>query len=73
MIHQPSGGSQGQCTDIQIQAEQILKIKQRLNKILAENTGKTVGEIEMDCERDHFMDAEEAKTYGLIDKVIYKR
>jgi ATP-dependent Clp protease protease subunit len=73
MIHQPSGGSQGQCTDIQIQAEQILKIKQRLNKILAENTGKTVEEIERDCERDHFMDAEEAKTYGLIDKVIYKR
>ena len=73
MIHQPSGGSQGQCTDIQIQAEQILKIKKRLNAILAENTGKTVEQIEQDCERDHFMTAEEAREYGLIDKVIYKR
>ena len=73
MIHQPSGGSQGQCTDIQIQAEQILKIKKKLNSILAGNTGKTIEEIERDCERDHFMDAEEAKGYGLIDKVIYKR
>ncbi len=73
MIHQPSGGSQGQCTDIQIQAEQILKIKKKLNAILAENTGKAVEIIERDCERDHFMSAEEAKDYGLIDKVIYKR
>ena len=73
MIHQPSGGSQGQCTDIQIQAEQILKIKKKLNSILAGNTGKTVEEVERDCERDHFMTAEEAKDYGLIDKVIYKR
>ena len=73
MIHQPSGGSQGQCTDIQIQAEQILKIKKRLNAILAENTGKDVEVIERDCERDHFMSAEEARDYGLIDKVIYKR
>ena len=73
MIHQPSGGSQGQATDIQIQAEQILKIKNRLNKILAENTGKAVEEVERDCERDHFMSAEEAQAYGLIDKVIYKR
>ena len=73
MIHQPSGGSQGQCTDIQIQAEQILKIKNRLNKILAENTGKSVEQIAADCERDHFMTAEEAQTYGLVDKVIYKR
>ena len=73
MIHQPSGGSQGQCTDIQIQAEQILKIKKKLNAILAENTGKSVEEVERDCERDHFMTAEEAKAYGLIDKVIYKR
>ena len=73
MIHQPSGGSQGQCTDIQIQAEQILKIKKRLNKILAEKTGKSVETIEADCERDHFMTAEEAKEYGLIDQVIYKR
>lgn len=73
MIHQPSGGSQGQCTDIQIQAEQILKIKKKLNAILSQNTGKSVEEIERDCERDHFMTAEEAKDYGLIDKVIYKR
>lgn len=73
MIHQPSGGSRGQCTDIQIQAEQILKVKQRLNRILAGNTGKTVEEIERDCERDYFMTAEEAKDYGLIDQVIVKR
>ena len=73
MIHQPSSGSQGQCTDIQIQAEQILRIKQRLNKILSENTGKPIEEVERDCERDHFMDAEEAREYGLIDKVIFKR
>ena len=66
MIHQPSGGSQGQCTDIQIQARQILRIKDRLNHILAENTGKPV-------ERDNFMTAEEAQAYGLVDKVIYKR
>ncbi len=73
MIHQPSGGSQGQATDIQIQAEHILKIKKKLNEILAGNTGKSLEEIERDCERDHFMSAEEAKEYGLIDKVIYKR
>jgi ATP-dependent Clp protease protease subunit len=73
MIHQPSGGSQGQATDIQIQAEQILKIKKKLNEILAENTGKDISVIERDTERDHFMTAEEAREYGLIDKVIYKR
>ena len=73
MIHQPSGGSRGQCTDIQIQAEQILKIKNRLNTILAANTGKSVEEVERDCERDHFMSAEEAQAYGLIDKIIVKR
>ena len=73
MIHQPSGGSQGQCTDIQIQAEQILKIKRNLNRILAENTGKSVETIELDCERDHFMSAQKAMEYGLIDKVITKR
>ena len=73
MIHQPSGGSQGQATDIQIQAEHILKIKKKLNEILADNTGRSIEEIERDCERDHFMSAEEAKEYGLIDKVIYKR
>ena len=73
MIHQPSGGSRGQCTDIQIQAEYLQKIKNRLNKILAENTGKSVEEVERDCERDHFMTAEEAMAYGLVDKVITKR
>ena len=73
MIHQPSGGSQGQATDIQIQAEQILKIKKKLNEILAGNTGKDIAVIEQDTERDHFMTAEEAREYGLIDKVIYKR
>ena len=73
MIHQPSGGSRGQCTDIQIQAEQILKIKNRLNAILAANTGKDIAVIERDCERDNFMSAEEAKAYGLIDQIIYKR
>ena len=73
MIHQPSGGSQGQATDIQIQAEQILKIKKKLNEILAENTCKDISVIERDTERDHFMTAEEAREYGLIDKVIYKR
>ena len=73
MIHQPSGGSQGQCTDIQIQAEHIQKIKNRLNQILSANTGKDISVIELDCERDHFMTAEEAKEYGLIDQVIYSR
>ena len=73
MIHQPSGGSQGQATDIQIQAEQSLKIKKKLNEILAGNTGKELSVIEHDTERDHFMTAEEAREYGLIDKVIYKR
>ena len=73
MIHQPSGGSRGQATDIQIQAEQSLKIKKRLNAILAANTGKTLEEIERDCERDHFMTAEEAREYGITDQVITKR
>ena len=73
MIHQPSGGSQGQATDIQIQAEQILKIKKKLNEILAGNTGKELSVIEHDTERDHFMTAEEAREYGPIDKVIYTR
>ena len=73
MIHQPSGGSQGQATDIQIQTEQILKIKKKLNEILAGNTEKDISVIERDTERDHFMTAEEAREYGLIDKVIYKR
>jgi len=73
MIHQPSGGFKGQATDIQIHAENILKIKDRLNKILAENTGKTVEEVRNASERDNFMTAEEAKAFGLIDDVIIKR
>lgn len=70
MIHQPSGGAQGQATEIQIAAENILKIKARLNKILAENTGKSVEEVAKDTERDNYMSAEEAVAYGLIDAVI---
>ena len=73
MIHQPSGGSRGQASDIKIQADQILRIRETLNRILAENTGKTVEQIALDTERDHFLTAEEAREYGLIDKVIYKR
>ena len=73
MIHQPSGGSQGQATEIQIQAEQILKIRKQLNSIMAANTGKSIEEIQRDTERDHYMTAQEAMEYGLIDKVIYKR
>ncbi len=73
MIHQPSGGTQGQVTDIEIQAKRMLHMKKKINKILAENTGKPIEVIEKDCERDYFMTAEEAKDYGLIDKVIYKR
>ena len=73
MIHQPLGGSRGQATDIQIQAAQILKIKKKLNTILAENTGKPVETVTADCERDYYMTAEEAREYGLIDKVLYKR
>ena len=73
MIHQPSGGSQGQATDIKIQAEHILRIKDRLNQILAANTGKPIDVIAADTERDNFMTAEEAQAYGLIDKVIAHR
>ncbi len=73
MIHQPSGGAQGQATDIQIQAERIAQMKKKLTKILADNTGKDVETVAADCERDHFMTAEEAKAYGLIDQVIDKR
>lgn len=73
MIHQPLGGFQGQATDIEIHAQQILKIKDKLNRILAENTGKDIEVIRADTERDNFMGAEEAKDYGLIDKVIFKR
>ena len=70
LIHQPSGGAQGQASDIQIQAEQILKIKKRLNKILSDNTGQSIEKIQKDTDRDFSMDAYEAKEYGLIDKVI---
>lgn len=70
MIHQPSGGARGQATDIRIHAENILRMKERLNNILAENTGKPVDVIEQDTERDNFMTAEEAKAYGIIDDVI---
>ena len=73
MIHQPSGGAQGQVTDIQIHAQRILHMKKRLNQMLAANTGKTVEHITADCERDHFLTAEEAKDYGIVDKVIYQR
>ena len=73
MIHQPSGGAQGQETDIQIQAARIAHTKKKLNTILAENTGKPLEVVERDCERDYFMDAEQAREYGLIDEVIYKR
>ena len=73
MIHQPSGGAQGQETEIEITAKHILKTKAKLNKILAENTGKPVEVIAQDTERDNFMSAEEALEYGLIDKVISKR
>ncbi|MBE6991014.1 MAG: ATP-dependent Clp endopeptidase proteolytic subunit ClpP [Ruminococcaceae bacterium] len=73
MIHQPSGGSQGQATDIEIQARRILQMKEHLNQILAENTGKPLEQIKQDCERDYFMTAEEAQQYGLIDKVITRR
>ncbi|WP_456323844.1 ATP-dependent Clp endopeptidase proteolytic subunit ClpP [Hydrogenimonas sp.] len=70
MIHQPLGGAQGQATDIEIQAKEILRLKKYLNKIMAERTGKTVRTIEKDTERDFFMSAEEAKKYGLIDEVL---
>ena len=73
MIHQPTGGAQGQATEIQIAAEHILKIRTRLNQILAENTGQPLDVIRIDTERDNFMSAEEAKEYGLIDEVIKNR
>lgn len=70
MIHQPSGGAQGQATEIRIAAEQILKTKEKLNKILAENTKQPIEVIERDTERDNYMSAKEALSYGIIDKVI---
>ncbi|EWS55566.1 MULTISPECIES: ATP-dependent Clp endopeptidase proteolytic subunit ClpP [Methylibium] len=73
MIHQPSGGAQGQATDIEIQAREILKLRESLNGILAERTGQPLEKIRADSERDYFMSAEEATGYGLIDKVISQR
>lgn len=70
MIHQPLGGVQGQATEIKIVAERILKIKAKLNKILAKNTKQSLAKIEKDTERDNFMEATDAKTYGLIDKIL---
>ncbi|WZK93713.1 putative ATP dependent Clp protease [Staphylococcus phage SpP] len=70
MIHQPLGGAQGQATDIEISAKHILKTRERLNKILAKNTGQTLEQIEKDTERDNFMDADVAKEYGLVDHVM---
>jgi ATP-dependent Clp protease protease subunit len=73
MIHQPSGGAQGQATDIEIQAKEILYLRRRLNEELAANTGQPVERIERDVERDLFFNAVDAKTYGLIDEVLERR
>ena len=73
MIHQPSAGTQGQVTDMAIHLKRLEIIKKKINEIMAANTGKSVEQITADCERDNFMSAEEAKEYGLIDKVIYSR
>jgi ATP-dependent Clp protease protease subunit len=73
MIHQPSAGFQGQVTDIGIHADRFIRLKKKLNQILANNTGKPLEVIERDTERDHFMSAEESVAYGLIDKIYYKR
>ena len=73
MIHQPSAGTQGKVTDMEIDVEHFLKLKKRLNQILADNTGKDPEQVKQDSERDHWMLAEEAREYGLVDKVIYKR
>ena len=73
MIHQPLGGMQGQASDIKIHADHIIRIREKLNKILAEQTGQSLETIERDTERDNFMTADEAKEYGLVDKVITKK
>ncbi|MEZ0122291.1 MAG: ATP-dependent Clp endopeptidase proteolytic subunit ClpP [Candidatus Reddybacter sp.] len=73
MIHQPSGGAQGQASDIHIQAQEILKIREQLNQAMAKHTGQTVEKIAADTERDNFMSAEESKVYGLVDEVLDKR
>lgn len=73
MIHQPSGGTRGQATDIEIQAEQILRVKKTMNKLLAEHTGQTLKTIERDVERDHYMTADQALNYGIIDEIFAPR
>ena len=73
LIHQPLGGAQGQATDIEIHAREILYLRERLNGILSENTGKPIEQIARDTERDNFMSADEAKSYGLIDEVLIRR
>ena len=73
MIHQPLGGAQGQASDIQIQAQEILRIKEKLNEILAAHTGRPLSELELDTDRDNFMSGEEARAYGLIDHVVASR
>ncbi len=73
MIHQPLGGAQGQASDIKIQADHILKIKEKLNRILSENTGKAIEQVEKDTDRDNYLSAEDALSYGLIDKIYYNR
>ena len=72
MIHQPLGGANGQATEIKIAAERILKLKKKLNKILAENTNQSIERIENDTERDYFLSSEEALKYGIVDKILYK-
>ena len=73
MIHQPSGGAQGQATDIQIQAERIAQMKKKLTKILADNTGQSLDTIQRDTERDNYMTAEQALEYGLVDRIVTSR
>jgi ATP-dependent Clp protease, protease subunit len=73
MIHQPSGGAQGQATDIHIQSQEILKIKERLNRLMAQHTGQSIEKVTEDTERDNFMSAGESKDYGLVDQVLDKR
>ncbi len=72
MIHQPMGGAQGQASDIEVQAKELLRLKVELNRILAENTGKPVEQVARDCERDYYMSSEEACAYGLVDRVVSK-
>lgn len=73
MIHQPSGGAQGQASDIEIQAREILYLREKLNKLMADHTGQAIEKIERDVERDYFMNAEQAKEYGLIDQILTQR